>query len=277
MGRSRLMANADLGAARAAKKDAFYTSWVDIDLLSDARAWVIETRSGVENATGSAYADPSRFTVRNIVDRWLSRREADVGAPGGIREVTLNGYKSAVHALLIHLGDRTAREVTPDDVETVLRTLATEGGMWGRGLSHRTVTYALGSLRQAFNYAVRQHWLTSNPAAMAAPPRKPTDGNDGGSRRARRWTTGQLALFRDHVDTYADGSAFAAEPWLVVGMRLTLSGLRRSEVLGLNWTNVDRDAGTVTVAASRVKTGRGSATSLGGTKTANARRKVRAE
>lgn len=60
-------------------------------------------------------------------------------------------------------------------------------------------------------------------------------------------------------------------------MRLTLCGLRRSEVLGLSWANVDLAAGVVTVAASRVKTGRGTATQLGEVKSANGLRVVDAE
>ncbi len=249
------------------------------DTLTAARDWVEEVRQGVTTATrrGAAYGDPSRFTVRIIAERWLDRRAEEVGTPGGIREVTLNGYRSALHALLLHMGDRVAREVTTDDVESLLRVLATDGGAWGRGLSHRSIVYALGALRQAFNYGMRQGWLHTNPATLAKAPRRNSEGKDGGSRRAKRWTAAQMVTFRAHVDTYADGAQFAAEPWLVVGMRLALCGMRRSEVLGLDWSNVDRDAGTVTVAASRVKTGRGSATALGGVKTDNSRRVVQAE
>lgn len=79
--------------------------------------------------------------------------------------MSLNGYRSALDAPLRHVGDQLAREITPDDVETLLQTLATVGGKWGRGLSHRSVVYALATLRQVFAYGVRQGWLKSNPAA----------------------------------------------------------------------------------------------------------------
>lgn len=245
------------------------------DTLNEARSWVSEVRNGVQAAGGRAYVDPSRFTVREVCERWLERRQADVGALGGIREVTLNGYRSALHSLLVLMGDKVARDVTPDDVETALRGLAHDGGRGGRGMAHRSIIYALGSLRQAFNYGMRQKWLSTNVASIARAPRK--HGADGGSRRAKRWTTSQLTAFRAHVDTYTYSAALAAEPWLVVGMLLTLCGMRRSEVMGLDWANIDLDAGTVTVAASRVKTGRGSATSIGEPKTANSRRTIQAE
>src|SRR5690606_1876059 len=115
--------------------------------LDDAREWVEEVREGVAAATSkaTAYDDPSRLTVRMLCERWLAKRREEVGTPGGIREVTLNGYASALHAPLLHMGDAVAREVTPGEVETMLRTLATVGGKWGRPLSHRSIVYALGS------------------------------------------------------------------------------------------------------------------------------------
>jgi integrase len=41
---------------------------------------------------------------------------------------------------------------------------------------------------------------------------------------------------------------------------LALSGLRRGEIAGLRWSDVDFDAGTVTIARSRVELGGGPTT-----------------
>ncbi len=109
-------------------------------------------RSGV-------YEDPSHLTVRDLAERWLAKRAEEVGTPGGIRAVTLNGYRSALDAPLRHMGDAVARDVTPGDVETMLRTLARVGGRWKRPLSHRSVMYALTALRQAYNHGVREGWV----------------------------------------------------------------------------------------------------------------------
>lgn len=56
------------------------------------------------------------------------------------------------------------------------------------------------------------------------------------------WEPSDLLTFRAEAD---------ADDW-AAGWRLTLSGLRRSEVLGLHWSAVDLDAGMVTVEAGRV-------------------------
>lgn len=247
------------------------------DRLDQARAWVQETREGVSSARlgPDAYVDPSRLTVRALADRWLARRAEEVGTPGGIREVTLNGYASALDAPLRHIGDRIARDLIADDVEALLRVLATKGGKWRRGLSHRSIVYSLGTLRQVFAYGVRRGWLTTNPAVGVKPPQAAHQDDDGAE--LRRWSPGQLVAFRTHVDGYASGSALAAEPWLRAGMRLTLCGLRRSEVLGLDWQRVDLDAGTVRVGASRVKVGRGTRTVVGAVKSKNSGRVVQVE
>lgn len=252
------------------------------DHLDDARDWVAEVRESAQAA--SDYANTRGLTVRQLTDRWLTKREAEIGAPGGIRTNTLNGYRSALSSLLGLIGDRPAREVTADDIEAALRTLASVGGKWGRPLSHRSLSYALGALRMAYAYGKRSRWVRSNPADEARAPRKGTTAARGQTAGAaveadaapaavRRWTRDQMLTFRKHMD----GLPLDAEPWLRVGMRLVLCGLRRSEVLGLDWETVDRTTGAVGVAASRTKTGRGNATELNGVKTDNSERIVQAD
>lgn len=111
--------------------------------------------------------------------------------------------------------------------------------------------------------------MPTNPAALARAPR--AAHSDKGTREVLRWSPAEVAAFRQHVDA----QPLTAEPWLRVGMRLTLCGLRRSEVLGLSWESVE--AGSVRVAASRVKTGQGNATALGPVKVSNSLRTVQAD
>lgn len=231
--------------------------------LSDAREWVAETR------TAPVLASDYQLTVRVLADRWLAKRAAEVGTPGGIRACTLNGYRSALSSLLDVLGEERAREVTPDDVEAALRKLATEGGKWGRPLSSRSLGYALGAVRQAYAFARRSGWVRQNPAAEAKAPRVTRLTGEAG----KRWTPAELVRFREHLDAVP----LDAEPWLRAGYRLTLCGLRRSEVLGLDWSAVDTKNGQVSVRASRTKDGVGSSSSLNAPKVANSYRSVAAE
>lgn len=242
--------------------------------LSDAREWLKEVREDAAKVAAHD-SDPRMLTVRQLTDRWLVKREQEIGTPGGIRACSVNGYRSSLSSLLDLLGDRRAREVTPDDIETALLTLATTGGKRGRKLSHRSLTYALGALRQVYAYALRSKWVKSNPAAEAkAPGQSHANSTTTAAVRAlKRWTPAQLMAFRAYVDSLP----LAAEPWLRVGMRLTLCGLRRSEVLGLDWTNVDLKTGAVRIVASRTKDGRSNTSTINAPKTENSRRTVQAE
>lgn len=245
------------------------------DRLDDARAWVEEVRTGAARAASDSktFKDPSRFTVAEVCKRWLDHRASEVGTPGGLRPSSLQGYRLTLKSILGLIGSKRARDLTPSQIERALRTLATDGGVKGKPLSHRSRTYALGALRQAFKFAQREGWVTENPAALAKVQGKPQR-----TRKATRWTVAELRQFRAYVDeAYSDAERLAAEPWVPAAMRLALCGLRRSEVLGLDWTYVGLDAGTATVAASRTATGSGRKTDLGGPKTENSARTVAVE
>ena len=78
--------------------------------------------------------------------------------------------------------------------------------------------------------------VRQNVAAHVRPPRNQAPAPD-----LERWDVADLLRFRQTADL---------DPW-AGAWRLTLSGLRRSEVMGLRWSDVDWDAGTVTIRQSR--------------------------
>lgn len=240
--------------------------------LTEAREFVSETRSRVRRGH---YIAPDKITVRELAGLWLEELEAESRSPGGVREVTVNGYRSALDAPLRHIGDRQAQSITPADARALLRALATEGGKWKRGLSHRSIVYALGALRRAYAHGVENRRVSSNPFAEVRPPRERHTKADAAP--VLRWSPAEVARFRQEADRYAEGDRFAAEPWLRAGMRLTLTGMRRSEVLGLDWQRVDMQSGAIDVVQGRVKTGRRRATALGEVKAANSLRIVQAD
>lgn len=245
------------------------------DQLADARQWVEEVRQGAAESIrqGRAFVDSSRFTVAQLAEEWLAYRAAEVGTPGGLRPSSLQGYKLTLKSLLNEIGAENARELTPGQIEAAFRKLAKVGGAKRRPLSHRSLTYALTALRQCYKYGQREGWLSVNPAQLAKVPGKPKK-----VRQSRRWTVEELQQFRASVDAaYGDATRLAAEPWVPVAMRLALCGLRRSEVLGLDWRHVDFEAGVIEIVASRTATGTNRETALSGPKTENSRRTVAVE
>lgn len=121
------------------------------------------------------------------------------------------------------------------DVDGLVSWMLTEGGQRGQGLSPRSAAATLGALGLVLDLAAREGTITRNVARLVKRPRQ---------RRTdpQRWTAAEAAQFRAHALT----DRFAAA-WL-----LSLAGLRRSEVLGLRWEDVDLDAGVVRIERGRV-------------------------
>ncbi|MGE0215892.1 site-specific integrase [Mycolicibacterium sp.] len=111
------------------------------------------------------------------------------------------------------------------------------------GVSARTIVSMLVVLSSALDDAMAQGLVARNVARLVKRPKTT-------NTERSTWTPEEAATFRAHVA----GDRLAA-CWL-----LTLAGLRRSEVLGLRWADVDLDAGTVTVAQGRVVVGGGTVT-----------------
>lgn len=111
------------------------------------------------------------------------------------------------------------------------------------GVSARTVVSMLVVLSSALDDAMAQGLVARNVARLVKRPKVT-------AAEMATWTPAQAAAFRAHV----------AEDRLAACWLLTLAGLRRSEVLGLRWADVDHDAGTITVAQGRVVVGGGTVT-----------------
>jgi integrase len=122
------------------------------------------------------------------------------------------------------------------------------------GVSNRTVCAMLTVLSQALTTALKRGLVARNVAQLVDRPAI-------AHREMSTWTPQHVRRFREHVRS---DRLYAC--WL-----LTLAGWRRSEVLGLAWSAVDFDAGTVSVAQGRVVV-RGVGTTTGAPKSGRSRR-----
>jgi integrase len=139
------------------------------------------------------------------------------------------------------LGRIPLARLSPADVERVLAEFLRSGrprpetGHEGRGrrraVSPLTVRHLRATLRMAFSDAVRDGLVNRNVAALARPPRVP-------SQPIAYLTGEQVRRLLDATAADANGPLYA----LLVG-----TGLRLGEALGLSWSDVDFDAGTLTV------------------------------
>jgi integrase len=148
------------------------------------------------------------------------RRETP-GRPGTWAE-----YRSkAEHHLIPAIGHVNLQKLTT----AMLNALYTD--LLERGTGPRTVQYVHATIRKALNDAVRQGLLVRNPALHATPPKVHR-------RELQTWTAQQLRRFLDTVQAERLHAA-----WRVAA----LTGMRRGEVLGLRWADIDLDQGWLSV------------------------------
>ena len=181
----------------------------------------------------------SRDTFDEWADRWLQRKRDE-----GCRQITLAGYETDLKRPREAFGKYRIQQVTEAEVEEVVRS------MRERGLARRSSAKMLTTLRAVFDYALRKGILRFNPATDVTAMGKP-------SRERDALTASELEKLR---------KAISGDPWEACWM-LTLAGLRRSELLGLRWTDFDANSGELAVQRGRVAQG-----GVGETKTARGRR-----
>lgn len=202
-------------------------------------------RITTEVASGS-YTRQSTTTVEQSCENWLAGRR-------NVRAVTREGYRLELLPVVRRFGGMPLQSLSKQNLDEMVEDMLSTGSRQGKPLSVRAVKGTLSTLRAVLDDAKRQGLVSRNVAELVEPPR-------GGSRRMSTWTAEEAAAFAEHV----------AGERLHGCWRLTLAGLRRSEVLALSWTSVDFDTGVVAVTKSRVRTGSG--TVVGAPKSARSRR-----
>ena len=185
-----------------------------------------------QSATGQ-YVKPSDATVNQIIDSYLK------GATRGRRASTARSYRDAFRCAREQLGTRNAQTISKDDIEDLIDYMLTmgrkRGGKPGTGLKGRTVNLMLGRLKAAFELAVREGKLVRNVVALA-------DMVSYQQAEREPWAQAEVHTFLRAI----------AGLRLEVAWRLSLYGLRRGEVLGLRWADIDLKAKTLTVTQTRV-------------------------
>ena len=194
----------------------------------------------------------AREMVNSYLDCYLQ------GATRGLRASSKRNYEDALRPVRERLGTRPLQSITKSDVEDLVDWMLTagrrRGGKPGTGLSGRSARLTLGRLSAAFEAAVLEGKLVRNVARLVKPP-------EHTPRERETWSKADVRKFL----------AKASSDRLYTAWRLSLYGLRRGEVLGLRWSDIDLRAGTLTVNQARVLASTGSASKSRSPATASGR------
>ena len=195
----------------------------------------------VKRRNDGDYRAPDRLTVREyLIDRWLPAQKSQ------LKESTFHSYERnlAVHVLPT-LGDVPLAKLGAGDLDALYARLLESGrrhGMGrGPGLSPASVRYVHRVLRKALGDAVRKGILVRNPASLADPPKRGVTVNRG--REMQVWSGPQLQAFLAALDGERLAPAFVLSAH---------TGMRRGEVAGLRWSDVDLAAKLIHVRQAAV-------------------------
>jgi integrase len=183
------------------------------------------TKRAAEAALAEMIGDASRGTavsastlkVGAYLDDWFET------ARRSLRPTTAHGYHSCVVRLKKHLGPYRLQALTPIHVQRCYNDLLDTGSRTGGPLSPTTVRKVHEVLHRALRDAVEPDLVSRNvPQKVEAPA--PEEKNP------TTWSSEEVRDFLEAIQGHPLEMAFRL---------LVAKGLRRGEVLGLRWSDVD--------------------------------------
>ncbi len=179
------------------------------------------------------YVGRSGRTLKQVCEDWLAGRR-------GIRPTTLAGYRNWLKPVIAAYGEMPVQKLTKrhlDDLVPLLQAgkLRRSDGHSIRPWSARSINAMLGVLDQVLADAVKQGLMSRNVAELVD----------------------RLGQTRKERDTYTAAKvkkvlAAARHDRFEVAWHLALYGLRRGEIAGLRWSDIDVNAKTLTIDLTRV-------------------------
>ncbi|MCU0267315.1 MAG: site-specific integrase [Acidimicrobiales bacterium] len=185
----------------------------------------------LEQKRTETYVEPRKLTVAQyLVDEWL---------PVAKHELRLSTFDSYQRNTRLHvvpgIGRIGLQRLRPLDLTKFYAQLLATGRRDGKGgLSPKTVQNIHQMIRKALEDAVQHNYVVRNVAAAAKVPKAGKAATD----EMHVWTGEELRSFLSANRDCVHWSA-----WYLAAN----TGMRRGEILGLRWRDVDLDAARISV------------------------------
>lgn len=172
----------------------------------------------------------NKLTVSEWLDFWMNNYKVS-----NLTDTGWESYRNEIDLRISpHIGNLQLADLRSLDVQQWVNKLSKDGRKDGKGgLQPKTVNRCFGVLRQALDKAVEQELIISNPANKKAVnlPKVPKP-------KIKYLPVNEAAAFLKSIqDDYL-------YPAIVTDL---MTGLRRGELLGLKWKDINLKKGTITV------------------------------
>ena len=216
--------------------------------FANQRAADAALRAVVTQLNSGTFVDAGRLTVGQYLDEWLAGKAK-------LRPSTRTSYRQHKDLYLKpSLGQIRLTDLRANHVEAMVQSLRQDPHNVGVATTRRV----FATLRGALNKAQRQGLIAVNPCSFVE-----LESEEEHRRPAQVWTAEQVGSFLDAIGDHR----------LALLYEVTVkAGLRRGEVIGLRWSDLDLDDAVMLVAQSVVQVG--GALHIGTPKTKKSTRRV---
>ena len=173
-------------------------------------------REQLTQVESGGFVSTSNETVALFLDKWLHTYAA---TNTSLR--TQAGYQANIRSYIKPaIGNVKLQSLQPQHIQALY------AGMLDRGLSGRTVHHVHVLLKEALSHAVKWGLLVRNPSEATTPPRPE-------KKELEMWPVETLVSFLQTTESSKYGDIYHL---------CVLTGMRRSELLGLTWNAIDFEA-----------------------------------
>jgi len=178
----------------------------------------------LQEIVSGVYVAENNDTVETYLRNWLEDKRSQV------RPSTYRGYEWLVRVHIIpHLGGIELSDLRPQHLQALYRKLQS----LDKPLSNRTILHIHLLLHEALDRAVKWGMVARNVADAVDPPRPEV-------RRSIVWTPEDVWAFLS-ANEEAEARYYAAFVLAV------MTGMRKGEILGLRWSEIDWDSAVVRI------------------------------